>query len=426
MWRKEAMKDIFELIKDDDRLTDFMITMKDDFNMLDKFDIQHQEFKKLWEETINNLEDPRLTKLYRDAVDAFVNHGVKGEMNVEPYTYEVVDENTGDKYLKTSEKGLDYIVPLTELWILMYIDYKNRKNDSNIITYPKKITSDPEYISLLDLNSRMEQKIDDKLQEIINLIEFSKSVRCKKDQIVKEIDKMLADEKIADKYEEDSSPYLEFFKNSSGPLKMDKKLDIRISTIYTRFPQVEQTLYSEEEVAKNKQIIFEKTGKPSFTKMNREFKRNKKRFSNKYGFTPEEACFLYDMFDILVQEEQHEASKKLVLKSLRNFLKQLRKMVNNEDKLMMDIEKMKNDSIEIIHFFFKHYDIIGDVLFDDVPEPEASYNFKAVYEDYNENFESVREYIERNYNIIDRRNIEVAKRAQEASNNNPFAALFGV
>ena len=308
----------------------------------------------------------------------------------------------------------------------MFIDYKNRKNDSNTIVYPKKITSDPEYISFLDLNNRLEQKIDDKLQEIINLKEFLKFVRYKKDQIVKEIDKMLADEKIADKYEEDSSPYLEFFKNSSGPLKMDKKLDIRIASIYTRFPEVEQTLYSEDEVIKNKQIIFEKTGKPSFTKMNREFKRNKKRFSNKYGFTPDEECFLYDMFDILVQEEKHESAKDLVLKSLHNFLKQLRKMVSDKDKVMMDIEKMKNDSIEIIHFFLKHYDIIGDVLFDDVPEPKASHNFKDVYEDYNENFESVREYIERNYNVIDGRNLEAAKKAQEASDNNLSAALFGV
>lgn len=421
------MKDIFELIKNEDRLTDFLITMKEDFNMLDRFDVQYQEFKKLWKDTINNPDDQRLSKLYHDAVDAFVNHGVKGEMNVESYTYEDTDKRTGRTYIRTSKKGLDYQVPLTELWILMYIDYKNRKNDSSFIMYPKKVTADPEYISLFDLNSKLEQKIDDKLQEIIDLQKFLKSIHSKKDQITKEIDKMMVDEKLADKYEEDSTPYLDFFKKNSGPLKLDKKLEVRMANIYSQFPKFKLQFYTNEQREKNKQIIMEKTGKQSFVKLNREFKRDKKKFSNKYGFTPDEACFLYDMFDILVHEEKQETKKELMLKSLRNFLKQLRKLVNNDDKIMMDIEKMKNDSIEVIHFFFKHYGVIADVLFEDVPNPEASYNFRTVYEDYNENSESVREYIERNFNVIDGRNLEAAKKAQEASNaNNPFAALFGI
>ena len=421
------MKDIFELIKNEDRLTDFLITMKEDFNMLDRFDVQYQEFKKLWKDTINNLDDQRLSKLYHDAVDAFVNHGVKGEMNVEPYTYEETDKRTGRTYIRTSKKGLDYQVPLTELWILMYIDYKNRKNDSSFIMYPKKVTADPEYISLFDLNSKLEQKIDDKLQEIIDLQKFLRSIHSKKDQITKEIDKMIEDEKLADKYEEDSTPYLEFFKNNSGPLKLDKKLEVRMANIYSQFPKFKLQFYTDEQKEENKQIIMEKTGKQSFVKLNREFKRDKKKFSNKYGFTPDEACFLYDMFDILVHEEKQETKKELMLKSLRNFLKQLRKLVNNDDKIRMDIEKMKSDSIEVIHFFFKHYGVIADVLFEDVPNPEASYNFRAVYEDYNENFETVREYIERNFDVIDGRNLEAAKKAhEEANHNNPFAALFGI
>ena len=418
------MKDIFELIKDDDRLTDFMITMKDDFNMLDRFDVQYQEFKKLWKDTINNLDDQRLSKLYHDAVDAFVNHGTKGEMNVEPYTYEDTDKRTGRRYIRTSKKGLDYQVPLTELWILMYIDYKNRKNDSKIIMYPKKVTADPGYISMIDLNSKLEQKIDDRLQEIVDLQKFLKSIHSKKDQITKEIDNLLADKELADKYEKDSTPYLDFFKKNSGPLKMDKRLEVRMANIYAKFPKFKLHFYTDEQIEKNKQIILEKTGKKSFTKMNREFERNKKKFADNYGLTPEEACFLYDMFDNLVHEEKHEITKDLMLKSLHNFLKQLRKIVNDDDKIMMDIEKMKSDSIEVIHFFFKHYGVIADVLFDDVPNPEASSNFRTVYEDY-EDFETVREYIERNFGVIDGRNLE-AKKAYEEANNNPFAALFGV
>lgn len=420
------MKDIFELIRDEDRLTDFLITMKEDFNMLDRFDVQYQEFRKLWKTTINNLEDPRLSKLYHDAVDAFVNHGVKGEMNVEPYTYEDTDTRTGRTYMRTSKKGLDYQVPLTELWILMYIDYKNRDNDTSFIMYPKKVTADPEYISMFDLNSRLEQKIDDKLQEIIDLRKFLKVIHSKKDQITKEIDEMLADEDLADKYEENSKLYLDFFEKNSGPLKLDKKLDVRMANIYSQFPEFKLPYYTDEQKEKNKKIILKKTGKESFVKLNREFKRDKKKFSDKYGFTPDEACFLYDMFDVLVHEEKQETKKEIMTKSLHNFLKQLRQFVNNDSKIMLDIEKMKNDSIEVIHFFFKHYGVIADILFEDVPNPEVSYNFRTVYEDFDENSESAREYIERNYGIIDGRNLEAAKKAQESENNNPFAALFGI